>query len=178
MSVIPLHTLPLTLADIKDDQSQVVVYCLACGRHRTQLVYFLRQMVGPISFGTINGRFSCSGNGGCRRALCVVLPPCAPTPAAWASAYRPKAGDREADRDMPENYFPFHVEQWDGLRDHSVDRYMGQLSDLDAAHACFDLAVERMNRWNKPYVTIRHQGRVLRDSRRDFKLLTGGKDPD
>lgn len=175
MTLLNLRTLPLTLADIKSDETMVTVWCLVCQRHQTMLVYLLRQMVGPVAFGTINGRFTCRG---CSSRFGVVLPPQAPTPEAWARAYRPKAGDRVADLDMPPNYFPFHIEQWEGDSGR-VDRYMGQVTEHEAAMHVFDIAVEKMkDRFGNPYVTIRHQGRVLRDSRRDFKLLPGGKDQD
>ena len=138
------------------------------------LVYLLPKQVGPIAFGTINGRFACRGKGGCQKSLCVVLPTVAPTPAAWARTYRPRAGDREADLDMPDNYFPFHIEQWQ--KDGAVlGRHMGQVVDLEAANACFDRAVATLPKFGNPYITIRHQGRVLRDSRRDFKLLPGSQ---
>src|SRR5262249_20734259 len=110
MSIIPLtRRLPLTLADIGNDEERVIIYCLACGRSRDILVYALRVMVGPISFGPVNGRFGCRGMGGCGRAMGMVLPRCAPNPAAWARLYRPQASDPGVRNDAPPDFFPFHI---------------------------------------------------------------------
>jgi hypothetical protein len=61
------HRLPMTLADIRNDEERVIIYCLACGRSRDMLVYLLRKMVGPIFLGTVNGRFGCRGRGRVRQ---------------------------------------------------------------------------------------------------------------
>lgn len=174
--IIPFSRhLPLTLADIPNDEERVIIYCLACGRARDMLVYFLRKMVGPISLGTVNGRFGCRGTGGCGQAMGMVLPRFAPTPEAWARLYRPQASDAGVRQDAPADNFPFHVEEW-SVKPDCRSRTLAQVATLSMAEAAFDLAVPLLDKLGKPYVLVRHQGRVLRDSRRDFKLLPGGKE--
>lgn len=170
------HRLPLTLGDIRNDEERVIIYCLSCGRSRDMLVYTLRKMVGPISLGTVNGRFGCRGKGGCGKAMGMVLPRVAPTPAAWARLYRPQASDREIRHDAPPDDFPFHIERWTE-KPAARECTVAQLQDTDVAYAAFELACNRMRKdlGRQPYLLLRHQGRVLRDSRRDFKMLPGGR---
>ena len=122
--------------------------------------------MGPVAFGTINGRLGCRG---CGSNLGIVLPPEAPTPESWARAYRPAASDKEPQRDIPQSNFPFHIELWG--KHGGVERYMGQVVQFTAANAVFDLAVPTLDKSGERHITIRHQGRVLRDSRRDFKVV-------
>lgn len=177
-NVIPLsRRLPLTLADIRDDEERVMIYCINCGRSRDMLVYVLRKMVGPISLGTVNGRFACRGRGGCGASIGVVLPRIAPTPAIWASQYKPKADDPGVVLDAPSSDFAFHIEEWQEKGGGRV-RTLAQVMSLDMAMAVFDLAKPEKDLARKPYVLVRHQGRVLRDSRRDFKIVKTDKEAD
>ena len=169
--VIPLaRRLPLTLADIGNDEERVIIFCLNCGRSRDMIVYVLRKMVGPISLGTVNGRFACRGRGGCGQAVGMVLPRIAPTPTIWARYYKPKADDPGVRLDAPRDDFPFHVEEWEEKGNSRVQT-LAQVTTLEMAMAAFELARTGRDMLRKPYVLVRHQGRVLRDSRRDFKIV-------
>jgi hypothetical protein len=176
--VIPLtRRLPLTLADIGNDEERVIIYCLNCGRSRDMLVYLLRKMVGPISLGTANGRFGCRGKGGCGKAVGMVLPKIAPTPEIWARYYKPKASDPGVRLDAPPNDFPFHVERWTETPD-TRECTVAQVATIEMANAAFDLAIPGRDLKRGPYILIRHQGRVLRDSRRNFKVVKTDKEAD
>ena len=175
-NVVPLtRRLPLTLADIGDDEERVIIYCLSCNRSRDMLVHLLRKMVGPISFGTANGRFGCRGKGGCGKAIGMVLPKVAPTPEIWARYYKPKASDPGVRLDAPPDHFPFHVEEWEEKGNRRV-RTLAQVYSLEMANAAFELVSLGRDLSRKPYVTVRHQGRVLRDSRRDFRVVMNDKE--
>lgn len=170
MPVAPFARLPATLADIRNDEERVVIYCLNCSRSRDMLVYVLRRMVGPISLGTINGRFACRGKGGCGQSIGVVLPKAAPTPGAWALHFRPRASDAGLRNDAPPDEFPFHIEEWTE-QPSTRERTLAQVTTFEMAQAAFELAPRGRDRLRKLYILIRHQGRVLRDSRRDFKVV-------
>jgi hypothetical protein len=107
----------------------------------------------------------------------MVLPRIAPTPEAWARLYKPQAGDFGIRHDAPAGDFPFHVELW-VERPFVRERTIAQVTTLEMANAAFDLARPERDLVRRPYLLLRHQRRVLRDSRRDFKVIGGGKGAD
>lgn len=176
--IFPLsRRLPLTLGDIHDDEERVFICCLACGRTRDMLVFMLRKMVGPISFGTINGRFACRGKGGCGKSIGAVFPRSAPNPVAWARLYRPQSDDPGIKLDAPRSEFAFHIEEWQEKPDMRLQT-LAQAGPYEMALAAFEQARVGRDLRHKPYVVMRHQGRVLKDSRRDLRIVRSDREPE
>jgi hypothetical protein len=88
---------------------------------------------------------------------------------AWARLYRPQPDDPGVRLDAPRDEFVFHIEEWREKPDSRV-RTLAQAVHYEMALAAFDKVHIGKDLHHKPYALLRHQSRVLRDSRRDFRI--------